>query len=77
MRHHLAAAALAILAVGGLAACGPAQPKAPSAADVAAAAQAETTKLTAYLDAQFEQELAMSPERATQLGRKDNYGEMN
>ncbi len=32
--------------------------------------------LTAYLDAAFEQELQMDPERLTQLGRKEQYGRL-
>ena len=32
--------------------------------------------LTAYLDAAFEQELQMDPERLTRLGRKDHYGRL-
>ncbi len=41
-------------------------------ASSAAAADA-SAELTAFLDAQFEQELAMSPERLTRLGRKAAY----
>lgn len=33
--------------------------------------------LTAYLDAQFEEELGMSPERLTRLGRKAQYDKLN
>src|SRR5262245_7966526 len=73
MRMILAAAALVALA-----SCGPSKPdpaaEAMKAANIAAA---ETVKLTAYLDEQFEQELKESPERATTLGRKDNYDKMN
>jgi uncharacterized protein (DUF885 family) len=42
-----------------------------------AAAQANTARLVAYLDAAFEEELAMTPERATSLGRKDSYDKLN
>jgi uncharacterized protein (DUF885 family) len=75
MRHYLAAVALSVLAAGGLAACD-SKPAAPVVAP-AAAADAETAKLTAFLDAEFEKELAMAPERATRLGRKDNYDKLN
>jgi uncharacterized protein (DUF885 family) len=34
------------------------------------------TDLTAYLDAQFEDELQMNPERLTRLGRKEQYGKL-
>ena len=42
-----------------------------------AAAADVNADLTAYLDAQFEQELQMSPERLTRLGRKDLYDKLN
>jgi len=73
MRILLAAAALVALA-----SCGPSKPDpAAEAMKVANIAAAETVKLTAYLDEQFEAELKESPERATTLGRKDNYDKMN
>ena len=34
---------------------------------------AESQKLTDYLNAEFEEELAMSPEALTRLGRKEQY----
>lgn len=47
-------------------------------AAVATGAQAGTSDadLTAFLDAQFEDELKMSPERLTRLGRKDQYDKL-
>ncbi len=74
MRTLWAAGCLAagLLALAG---CSPAQKVDPAV--VAAAAQAETQKLTTFLDAAFEEELAQSPERATSLGRKDNYDKLN
>ena len=58
------------------AACTPAKPPTAEIARVDTLA-AETARLTTYLDAEFEKELALNPERATQLGRKDNYDKMN
>ena len=37
----------------------------------------QSAALNAYLDAQFEEELRMSPERLTRLGRKERYGELS
>jgi uncharacterized protein (DUF885 family) len=74
MRKVLAAALLT-----GVATCSTGQACHP-VADKAAAAQAqqaETAKLTAFLDAKFEEELLISPQRATSLGRKDNYDKLN
>jgi len=69
---------LIIAGLVALAACSPSKPDpAAAAATAAQAAAAETTKLTAYLDDQFEQELKENPERATTLGRKDNYDKLN
>ena len=50
-------------------------------APLAAAAQGkpasgDSQALTAFLDAQFEEELLMSPERLTALGRRERYGEL-
>jgi uncharacterized protein (DUF885 family) len=39
-------------------------------------ASGDSQALTAFLDAQFEEELLMSPERLTALGRKERYGEL-
>lgn len=38
---------------------------------------AESQKLTRYLNAEFEEELAMSPESLTRLGRKDQYDKLD
>jgi len=38
---------------------------------------ANSAALTAYLDAEFEKELMMSPERLTSLGRKQRYAELD
>jgi uncharacterized protein (DUF885 family) len=56
-----------------LAACGPEKPAAPSAEEIAA----ESAKLAQYLDQEFEEELMMSPERLTALGRKELYDQLN
>jgi uncharacterized protein (DUF885 family) len=40
-------------------------------------AAANSAALTAYLDAEFEKELMMSPERLTSLGRKERYGDLD
>lgn len=58
-----------------LAACSPQSgaPKGPSA-EVIAKASAD---LTAYLDAEYEEELLDSPEEMTSQGRKDRYGELD
>ncbi|OHB28473.1 MAG: hypothetical protein A2790_15800 [Phenylobacterium sp. RIFCSPHIGHO2_01_FULL_69_31] len=53
----------------GLGLAGAAVASSATAADASA-------ELTAYLDAQFEQELAMSPERLTRLGRKAAYDQL-
>ncbi|HEY7797757.1 MAG TPA: DUF885 domain-containing protein [Hyphomonadaceae bacterium] len=63
-----AGAALAVLA-----ACGPAQPTGPSAETVAKA----SADLTAYLDAEYQEELAESPEEMTSQGIKTRYGELD
>ncbi len=49
----------------------------PSAPDKPVDPAAETQKLTAYLNAEFEEELAMSPMRLTQLGRKEQYDRLD
>ncbi len=46
---------------------------APTAAQIAA----ESARLTEYLNAEFEEELAMSPERLTSIGRKEQYDRLN
>ena len=73
MRNLFVIAAFAVIAA---AACSPAKPPTAPVGQAKAAA-AETSRLTTYLDAEFEKELAMNPERATQLGRKDNYDKLN
>src|SRR5262245_11186632 len=45
----------------------------PDASQVAA----ESTRLTTYLDAEIEQELAMSPEQLQSLGRKEQYDKLD
>src|SRR6185503_12349702 len=68
MRALLVAAAAAFAV-----ACEPAKPAAPTAEAIAA----ESQKLTTYLNAEFEEELAMSPQSLTQLGRKDQYDKLD
>jgi len=55
-----------------VAACSPAAPAGPTAEDVAA----ESQKLTAYLNAEFEEELAMNPMMLTSMGRKELYDQL-
>jgi uncharacterized protein (DUF885 family) len=54
------------------AACSPAAPAGPTAADIAA----ESQKLTTYLNAEFEEELAMNPMMLTGMGRKELYDQL-
>lgn len=50
----------------------------PPPSEVTAATRAaETARLTAYLDAEYEEELAMSPEDLTGQGRKEQYGKFD
>jgi len=65
MRILLVAAVVALAA-----ACSP-------AAKPAADTRAESDRLTAYLNAEFEEELAMSPQGLTQLGRKEQYDKLD
>lgn len=67
MRFLLAAAFIALAA-----ACSPTAPAAPTAADIAA----ESQKLTTYLNAEFEEELAMNPMMLTAMGRKELYDQL-
>ena len=60
-------AALALLLAG----CNGA-PSQPPTDTTEAKRTAESARLTAYLDAEYEKELAMSPESLTGLGRKEN-----
>ena len=64
----LFASAFAALAV----ACGPAAPVGPTAAEI----KAESEKLTKYLNAEYEEELAMNPLQLTAMGRKEKYDEL-
>jgi uncharacterized protein (DUF885 family) len=54
-----------VLIAAAMTACSP-EPQEPAPA-------AEPARLTAYLDAEYEEELAMSPEDLTALGRKEQY----
>ena len=71
MRIWLGAAAFVIAA-----ACAP-EGDAPDGAPSAEAIAAESERLTAYLNAEFEEELQRSPQWLTQLGRKEQYGQLN
>jgi uncharacterized protein (DUF885 family) len=51
-------------------------PPGPAAGDLSKQA-AETARLTAYLDAEYGKELAMSPEELTNQGRKEQYGSLD
>jgi uncharacterized protein (DUF885 family) len=62
------ASAFAVLLV----ACGPTTPAQPSAEDI----KAESAKLSAYLNAEFEEELAMNPLLLTSMGRKELYDDL-
>jgi len=63
--------AAAMLAV--LAACGPTEPAGSTADEIAK----NSADLVAYLDAEYEEELQLSPESMTGQGRKDKYGELD
>ena len=67
MRNIVAALTL-VLALSGCRAA-----ERPPARDLATERAAETARLTAYLDAEYEKELAMSPESLTSQGRKEQY----
>jgi uncharacterized protein (DUF885 family) len=67
MRFLFAAGLMALAA-----ACSPAAPAGPTAEDIAA----ESKKLTDYLNAEFEEELAMNPTMLTQMGRKELYDQI-
>src|ERR1700754_2220932 len=64
-----AGVALAVL----LAACGEKAPVGPTAEDTAKA----SAELTAFLDAEYEEQLQFSPEEMTAQGRKDLYGQLD
>jgi uncharacterized protein (DUF885 family) len=70
MRFMFGAAVLALAA-----ACSPAAEKPVAATPEAIAA--ESQKLTAYLDAEYEEELQMSPEELTAQGRKEQYDKLD
>jgi uncharacterized protein (DUF885 family) len=65
-----------LVAFGLLAACGPQTPAAPPP-PTAEQIQAESARLTAYLDQEFEEELQRSPEQLTSIGRKDQYDKLD
>ena len=68
-----AALLAAVLALSGChAATGSSTP-----ADDTARRAAETARLTTYLDAEYEKELAMSPESLTMQGRKEQYDKLD
>ena len=67
MRLLFAAGLMALAA-----ACSPAVPAGPTAEDIAT----ESKKLTDYLNAEFEEELAMNPMMLTQMGRKELYDQL-
>ncbi len=69
MRLVLAAGFAALLV-----ACSPTTPVV--VAPIAAEITAESAKLTAFLNAAFEEELAMNPLSLTQMGRKEKYDEL-
>src|SRR5690606_21499809 len=84
MRHAIAPAslALAIALSLGLAGCGQtAAPDAPAAAAPAPATAeeraAETARLNAWFEEQFEEQLRFSPIRLTFLGRKELYDQID
>ncbi|WP_132998637.1 DUF885 domain-containing protein [Luteimonas arsenica] len=77
------AIALALVLPLGLAACDRAATDAPAAGTTAATAataeerEAETARLNAWFEAQFEEQLQLSPIRMTFLGRKDLYDQID
>ncbi len=56
-----------------LGACVPAAPAGPTAEEIAK----NSADLVAYLDAEYEEELQMSPQEMTSQGRKEKYGELD
>src|SRR5262249_17041174 len=68
---------LAIAALAFAAACSPQPAKPAQAAITPETIAAESSKLTAFLDAEFEKEVQLSPERLTNLGRKDQYDKLD
>src|SRR5829696_2602419 len=72
MRHAWIALPLGLI----VSACASGNQPSPPAADPAKRA-AETKRLTTYLDAEYEEELAMSPEELTAQGRKEQYDKLD
>ena len=72
MRFPLVAALAAFLLAGCTAA-----PSQPPTDTTEAKRTAESARLTAYLDTEYEKELAMSPEALTGLGRKEMYDQLD
>lgn len=70
---YLCAAGLVALSAGCRQAVPPGQPTNGATASPAA----ETARLTSYLDAEYEKELAMSPESLTGQGRKEQYDRLD
>ncbi|HVY88192.1 MAG TPA: DUF885 domain-containing protein [Hyphomonadaceae bacterium] len=68
-------AAVAVLALAG--ACSPAPGKSAETKVTPEAVAAESSKLTQFLDAEFEKEVQLSPERLTNLGRKEQYDKLD
>ena len=68
--------AVLFVAICALAACNTSTDQTSPAADAARRA-AESARLTAYLDAEYEEELAMSPEELTSQGRKEQYDRLD
>lgn len=60
-----------------LVACSLDQQRAAPAQPIAAQRADQNAELTAYLDAQYEQEILGSPERLTSRGRKERYSELD
>jgi len=70
--RNIFAALIVVLALSGCRAT-----EKPPAPDVATQRAAESARLTAYLDAEYEKELAMSPENLTSQGRKELYDRLD
>jgi len=76
MRETYVPLAICVLAATSCPACGETKPPEP-VVDTQGVMKEEGARLVAFLDAQFEEELAQLPGRAPQLGRKDNYEKLN
>ena len=68
MRNWISAGLLAVVA-----ACTPAAPPAPTAEEISKA----SAELTAWFDAEYEEELQLSPISLTFIGRKDQYDKLD